>query len=687
MGATIKKHNHMKKQFSLIVIMLAFACIKLNAQNTFPVSGSTGIGTATPDASALLEVKSTTKGMLTPRMTKAQRDAIASPATGLLIFQNNNTPGFYFFDGSVWKAVSSTAFPNKTLSNLTGPTKINTDLLPDTSGTIDFGSSTKQWKDLYLSGKVFINGIPFISKPGTENTFVGDDAGGVNVGASNTFVGSHAGNVNTTGFENAFFGFGAGASCTTAAGNSFFGAQAGASTATSGSNSFFGSFAGNGNVSGVGNAFFGSNAGRFSTASFNAFFGAAAGGQNSTGAQNTFIGKDAGKSNTTGSSNCFLGTFAGDDNTTGSQNCFLGTSSGGANTATNNNTFVGFSAGFVNTANDNSFFGNSAGDANTSGDENCMFGKDAGGNNTNGTGDAYFGFQAGLTGSNSLSVFVGYQSDRTGTTNLSNANAFGYLSKATAANQVRIGNTGVGSIGGFVGFTNVSDGRFKKNVLKNVPGLDFINKLNPVTYTLDVHGLQNFLHENDNASAESKAWNEKTASEKEKVIYSGFIAQEVEATANELGYDFSGVDKPQNETSLYGLRYAEFTVPLVKAVQELSKQNEELKAEIEMLKSEVRGRKSEVRNQQRGISSPLLGQNLPNPFDKSTIIPFLIPKECHSATIIIAESTGKIVRAIPVSCRETQLSLEAGTLAAGVYSYSMVVDGITIETRQMILAK
>jgi hypothetical protein len=43
---------------------------------------------------------------------------------------------------------------------------------------------------------------------------------------------------------------------------------------------------------------------------------------------------------------------------------------------------------------------------------------------------------------------------------------------------------------------------------------------------------------------------------------------------------FSGVDKPQNKYSLYGLRYAEFVVPLVKAVQELSKMNDDKEAKI-----------------------------------------------------------------------------------------------------------
>jgi hypothetical protein len=60
---------------------------------------------AAANASSMLDVSSTTKGVLIPRMTNAQRNAIASPATGLMIFQTDGTPGFYYYDGSVWTQV------------------------------------------------------------------------------------------------------------------------------------------------------------------------------------------------------------------------------------------------------------------------------------------------------------------------------------------------------------------------------------------------------------------------------------------------------------------------------------------------------------------------------------------------------------------------------------------------------
>ena len=61
-----------------------------------------------------------------------------------------------------------------------------------------------------------------------------------------------------------------------------------------------------------------------------------------------------------------------------------------------------------------------------------------------------------------------------------------------------------------------------------------------------------------------------------------------------VGYDFHGVDKPKNETSHYGLRYAEFVVPLVKAVQELSEINQEQNVLIEKLLVEQKKFKSEL---------------------------------------------------------------------------------------------
>ena len=69
---------------------------------TFSIQAQVGIGTETPNASSLLDLSSTSKGILVPRMTENQKNAISTPAQGLLVFQTNGTVGFYSYDGSSW---------------------------------------------------------------------------------------------------------------------------------------------------------------------------------------------------------------------------------------------------------------------------------------------------------------------------------------------------------------------------------------------------------------------------------------------------------------------------------------------------------------------------------------------------------------------------------------------------------
>ena len=94
------------------------------------------------------------------------------------------------------------------------------------------------------------------------------------------------------------------------------------------------------------------------------------------------------------------------------------------------------------------------------------------------------------------------------------------------------------------------------------------------------------------AAADAKARKEAddARKQKEQIIYTGFVAQDVEKAAKELGYNFSGIDAAKNDKDLYGLRYAEFVVPLVKAVQEQQQQIEALKKQIEELKAMIKGK-------------------------------------------------------------------------------------------------
>ncbi len=87
-----------------------------------------GINTETPDASAALDITSTTGGLLMPRMTAAQRDAISSPATGLMIFQTDGTVGFYYYNGSSWEGYYSKAEVDVQIANLQSQITTNSQL-------------------------------------------------------------------------------------------------------------------------------------------------------------------------------------------------------------------------------------------------------------------------------------------------------------------------------------------------------------------------------------------------------------------------------------------------------------------------------------------------------------------------------------------------------------------------------
>ncbi|MCT4599527.1 MAG: hypothetical protein N4A32_01335, partial [Marinifilaceae bacterium] len=90
----------MKKILSFIVSFLIISNV---------YSQSVGIGTTdfTPDKSAALEIRSNSKGLLIPRMSFSDKNAITNPSKGLLIYQTDEQSGFYYFNGSKWELLGT----------------------------------------------------------------------------------------------------------------------------------------------------------------------------------------------------------------------------------------------------------------------------------------------------------------------------------------------------------------------------------------------------------------------------------------------------------------------------------------------------------------------------------------------------------------------------------------------------
>jgi hypothetical protein len=334
-------------------------------------------------------------------------------------------------------------------------------------------------------------------------------------------------------------------------------------------------------------------------------------------------------------------------------------------------------------------------------------------NNTGNYNTGFGGYALGSNTTGSNNTGLGYNADG-GSANagMSNCTLIGYGTGGTNAgsNKVCIGNTLVTSIKGQVGFTTYSDERFKTNIKPQVHGLDFINKLKPIVYTIDIDRLNHFMYgaKADTLFADVKM--KKSISDNSQIIYSGFSAQQVEKSAKEINYQFSGIDRPGDiNKSPYGLRYTDFIVPLVKAVQELSAQNDSLKANNQILQSQInklvqRMNTLELAQQEccnnissqsisntqtiSGNNQPRLEQNLPNPFNNNTIVRYYIPANTSNAQIVVTDISGHTLKNIALETKGSgQVIITGGTLSSGSYIYSLLINGRKIDSKQMVLTK
>ena len=91
--------NNLKIIFATTFLIFKFQLSITYAQVSINESG------ASPDASAILDVSSTDKGFLAPRMTESEREAINSPAEGLMVYQTDNREGIYIYKSFGWVQV------------------------------------------------------------------------------------------------------------------------------------------------------------------------------------------------------------------------------------------------------------------------------------------------------------------------------------------------------------------------------------------------------------------------------------------------------------------------------------------------------------------------------------------------------------------------------------------------------
>ncbi|MCF8379057.1 MAG: hypothetical protein K9H49_05730 [Bacteroidales bacterium] len=156
-------------------------------------------------ASAMLDLKSSNKGLLIPRLAGSQRESISSPASGLLVFQTDGTSGFYYNEGTPetpdWLKLSGTLITQ--IADADNDTKIQVEEISDEDIIhFDLGGTEKwQMTESRLEPKNSGKSV-FIGEKAGDNDDLSDNY--------NTYVGYEAGYYNTTGYRNVFIGSSAG---------------------------------------------------------------------------------------------------------------------------------------------------------------------------------------------------------------------------------------------------------------------------------------------------------------------------------------------------------------------------------------------------------------------------------------------------------------------------------------------
>jgi trimeric autotransporter adhesin len=406
------------KQFIILLPTLLLS-ILLPAQNV-------GIGISLPDASALLELSSSSKGLLIPRVnlvSKTDVTTVPSPATGLLVLNTNDNTGqmpdgagFYVWTGTTWVKLLLNEDGNATSgwttrgntgtnvdSNFVGTTdnvpltfKINNGLAGkiNINGSLAFGrgalknSSLSKINTAFGDSALYQNGIGavFISNA-TENTAVGTKSAFSNTtGANNTAIGHYSLLSNTTGSGNTAMGRLSLFSNTTGIDNTAVGNISLFSNTTGRYNVACGPGALYANTTGYSNVAIGVNALSKSATRYNIVaIGDSALLNNGTGAvfasegvENTAVGSKSMYSNTLGTDNTAMGHVSLYSNTTGFGNTTAGRASLFSNTTGSFNTAMGLNALQNNTTgSNNAAYGPGALYANTTGYSNVAIGVNA----------------------------------------------------------------------------------------------------------------------------------------------------------------------------------------------------------------------------------------------------------------------------------------------------------------------
>ena len=221
-----------------------------------------------------------------------------------------------------------------------------------------------------------------------------------------------------------------------------------------------------------------------------------------------------------------------------------------------------------------------------------------------------------------------------------------------------------------------SDLRFKQNVTELGSGdrggrevLNTITNLNPISYN-----LKQVYHElpPSDTIQESVGMFDENSLVFTKRHY-GLIAQDLQEVYPDLVYE--------NDNGYLSINYTELIPLLIQSIKEL-------KEEVDQLSSALVGVRSTTANGLMAETArATLYQNAPNPFTERTEIKFDLPATAKNAFIYIFNMQGTLVKQIAISAMQRSVLINGSELTAGMYLYSLLVDGKEVDTKKMILTK
>jgi len=202
-----------------------------------------------------------------------------------------------------------------------------------------------------------------------------------------------------------------------------------------------------------------------------------------------------------------------------------------------------------------------------------------------------------------------------------------------------------------VGFASASDANYKTNVAPMTDALSKVNALTPITYNWDTANCKNMIVDNKNQI--------------------GLIAQDVEQIVPEVVYT--------DENGMKYIDYGRLSVILIGAIKELQTSNAKLQTPNSFPSTDA----------ELASENSILWQNFPNPFGDGTIIRYFVTEKSANASMIFYDEFGNKIKNIELPHRgqNAELNLSTSNLASGIYSYSLVVDGKIVNTKNMIKTK